>query len=84
MRVFKVKVPGYIFLTVTLLALAALADFAYSTINAKDPIHYNGPDYCIKCHSDAKTLNKMKDKAGDFWVNPLPPNHPEIKKLEKK
>lgn len=76
----KKKIPTSVAVTTILVALAAFADFAYSTINAPEPIHKLGADYCTKCHSDAKTLAKMKDKADSFWVDPLPPNHPKIQR----
>ena len=64
------KVPPSIAIVILSVVMAIVGCYgfkAYKISKQSDPKppHALGKEYCIKCHSDAKTLAAMKDKMGD-------------------
>jgi len=40
------------------------------------PPELHSGDYCLKCHSDAKTIQRMNEKAGEELFH-VPAGHPK-------
>ena len=52
-----------VILTIALGIASFTGVYAWKAADAKPEMH--PANYCISCHSDAKTLQAMKDKRGD-------------------
>jgi len=62
----KQKVPAVVAVVIIGIAIASVGLIGWTVITAPEPEHKFAANECTTCHSDAKTLAKMKEKRGDF------------------